>query len=265
LHYNLARYYDPAISRWAAADSVTAQVYDPQALNKYAYVRNDPINSVDPDGRLPANIRVEGGWRCVPTGFVAGLGFVDASNPCPPGFIMSFNIHTTSSYSRLQQIFDVFEALGSSVVNWDYANESGTLFNVLLDEGTTSALQAYGYIPALATAGGGVIILGGPVSWTAVGAAILITGASLAALKALDMIIKQTRIPTRGQPNSTVTYPTPKGRTVREYGSDGRAVKDIDYGHDHTGAGDPHVHHWDWSSGSPVRGPETTPNPGEIP
>jgi RHS repeat-associated protein len=51
LHYNLARYYDPKISRWAAADSVTALVYDPQSLNKYAYVRNDPINRVDPDGR----------------------------------------------------------------------------------------------------------------------------------------------------------------------------------------------------------------------
>jgi RHS repeat-associated protein len=51
LHYNLARYYDPAISRWAAADSVTAPVYDPQSLNKYAYNRNDPINLVDPYGK----------------------------------------------------------------------------------------------------------------------------------------------------------------------------------------------------------------------
>jgi RHS repeat-associated protein len=50
LHYNLARYYDPKISRWAAADSVTTPVYDPQSLNKYAYVRNDPVNLVDPDG-----------------------------------------------------------------------------------------------------------------------------------------------------------------------------------------------------------------------
>jgi hypothetical protein len=51
LHYNLARYYDPAISRWAAADSVTTHVYDPQSLNRYAYNRNDPVNLVDPDGR----------------------------------------------------------------------------------------------------------------------------------------------------------------------------------------------------------------------
>jgi RHS repeat-associated protein len=50
LRYNLARYYDPATSRWAAADNVTTRVYDPQSLNKYAYVRNDPMNLVDPDG-----------------------------------------------------------------------------------------------------------------------------------------------------------------------------------------------------------------------
>jgi RHS repeat-associated protein len=61
LHYNLARYYDPAISRWAAADSVTARVFDPQSLNKYAYVRNDPINHVDRDGK---------DWYCTPLGSV---------------------------------------------------------------------------------------------------------------------------------------------------------------------------------------------------
>jgi hypothetical protein len=50
---DLARYYDPATSRWAAADNVTTRVYDPQSLNKYAYVRNDPVNLIDRDGRSP--------------------------------------------------------------------------------------------------------------------------------------------------------------------------------------------------------------------
>jgi hypothetical protein len=48
-----ARYYGPGIQRWQSADSVMAHPYDPQSLNKYAYVRNDPVNWVDRDGRVP--------------------------------------------------------------------------------------------------------------------------------------------------------------------------------------------------------------------
>jgi RHS repeat-associated protein len=37
--------------RWISADPVTSNIYDPQSLNKYTYVRNDPVNMIDPDGR----------------------------------------------------------------------------------------------------------------------------------------------------------------------------------------------------------------------
>ncbi len=45
-----AWYYNSTSMRWTSADSVTAHIYDPQSLNKYTYVRNDPVNRVDPDG-----------------------------------------------------------------------------------------------------------------------------------------------------------------------------------------------------------------------
>jgi RHS repeat-associated protein len=51
LHYNLARSYDPCISRWPSPDPVCGNKYDPQSLNKYSYVRNDPGSFMDPDGR----------------------------------------------------------------------------------------------------------------------------------------------------------------------------------------------------------------------
>ena len=41
------------MERWISADPVTANIYDPQSLNKYTFVRNDPVNLVDPDGRNP--------------------------------------------------------------------------------------------------------------------------------------------------------------------------------------------------------------------
>ena len=53
LYYYGARYYDDAVGRFLAADSILPNVYDPQQLNRFAYVRNNPIKLVDPDGHLP--------------------------------------------------------------------------------------------------------------------------------------------------------------------------------------------------------------------
>ena len=50
LYYYGARYYDDQLGRFLAADSVLPDVYDPQQLNRFAYVRNNPIKLVDPDG-----------------------------------------------------------------------------------------------------------------------------------------------------------------------------------------------------------------------
>ena len=65
-------------------------------------------------------------------------------------------------------------------------------------------------------------------------------------------MLSDTRTPAKGDPNSKVTFPDGRGgKTVRIYGEDGFATKDIDYGHGHDGAPDPHVHDWDWSKESP--------------
>ncbi len=61
------------------------------------------------------------------------------------------------------------------------------------------------------------------------------------------------RTPAKGDPGSTVEFPNRKGgKTVREYGPDGKAVKDTDYGHSHD-KGDPHTHNWDWNGPKPRR------------
>ena len=66
LYYYGARYYDDELGRFLAADSLLPNVYDPQQLNRFAYVRNNPVKLVDPDGHLPQLIVI---------------GFVLASNP----------------------------------------------------------------------------------------------------------------------------------------------------------------------------------------
>ena len=50
LYYYGARYYDDALGRFLATDSVLPNVYEPQQLNRFAYVRNNPLKLVDPDG-----------------------------------------------------------------------------------------------------------------------------------------------------------------------------------------------------------------------
>ncbi len=66
------------------------------------------------------------------------------------------------------------------------------------------------------------------------------------------------RTPATGPPDSTAVFPKANGgKTIRRFGPDGRAIQDIDYGHDH-GAGDPHIHDWDWDK-KPPRRPGVTP------
>ena len=50
LYYYGARYYDPTIRRFITPDTIVQSPYDPQSLNRYAYVRNNPLIYTDPSG-----------------------------------------------------------------------------------------------------------------------------------------------------------------------------------------------------------------------
>ncbi|HET8947076.1 MAG TPA: RHS repeat-associated core domain-containing protein, partial [Candidatus Polarisedimenticolia bacterium] len=47
------RHYDPAYGRFLEPDPIIAAPLDPQALNRYAYARDNPVNLVDPGGHNP--------------------------------------------------------------------------------------------------------------------------------------------------------------------------------------------------------------------
>jgi RHS repeat-associated protein len=68
LTYMQARYYDPVIGRFLSTDPIGYQ----DQLNLYAYVRNDPVNATDPDGKWSRRIKPDqlptddpswGGWQ----------------------------------------------------------------------------------------------------------------------------------------------------------------------------------------------------------
>lgn len=50
LYYYAARYYDDLAGRFVTPDLVVGNPYDPQALNRLSYVRNNPLIYIDPTG-----------------------------------------------------------------------------------------------------------------------------------------------------------------------------------------------------------------------
>ncbi len=58
--YN-ARYYDPALGRFVQADTLVPSMAHSQDLNRYSYVRGNPLKYNDPSGHGPKEHLVDGG------------------------------------------------------------------------------------------------------------------------------------------------------------------------------------------------------------
>jgi RHS repeat-associated protein len=52
LDYMHARYYSPVLARFLSVDPVGGKIGSSQSWNRYSYVLNNPLNLMDPDGRL---------------------------------------------------------------------------------------------------------------------------------------------------------------------------------------------------------------------
>jgi hypothetical protein len=52
LDYYQSRWYDLYLNRWIQPDSIIPDPYNPQSYDRYSYVRNNPVNRVDPSGHL---------------------------------------------------------------------------------------------------------------------------------------------------------------------------------------------------------------------
>ena len=50
LIYMNARFYVPTLNRFASADTIVPDPANPQSFNRYSYVRNSPLNFLDPSG-----------------------------------------------------------------------------------------------------------------------------------------------------------------------------------------------------------------------
>jgi RHS repeat-associated protein len=75
LYYYKARYYDPQVGAFAAADTLIPTTSLSTGLNRYAYVADNPANSTDPSGRGPNLIDLG------PSGLANRVEDEDASPP----------------------------------------------------------------------------------------------------------------------------------------------------------------------------------------
>ncbi|MBI4320634.1 MAG: hypothetical protein HY675_19255 [Chloroflexi bacterium] len=50
LYWYASRPYSPVLGRFTQADTVLADLRNPQAMNPYSYVLNNPLRYVDPSG-----------------------------------------------------------------------------------------------------------------------------------------------------------------------------------------------------------------------
>jgi RHS repeat-associated protein len=63
LYYYVSRWYDPVVGRFLQADSIVPEPGNPQSLNRYSYVANNPVKYVDPTGHA---------WQFLFQGYVYG-------------------------------------------------------------------------------------------------------------------------------------------------------------------------------------------------
>ncbi|MGB0911200.1 MAG: RHS repeat-associated core domain-containing protein, partial [Nitrospirales bacterium] len=52
LYFYEARYYDPVLGRFISADTIVPDPLDPQTLNRFSYVLNNPLKLIDPSGNI---------------------------------------------------------------------------------------------------------------------------------------------------------------------------------------------------------------------
>ena len=119
LYHVRARAYDPASGRFLQKDPLQGVLRVPQSLNLYAYARNNPLNFIDPSGRLVA---VEYGFLLTfPNGREAAAalaGFLHGFGSTGLVFIGEFLAVSGNSNTRdIQAMWD--EALARTRIRMD--------------------------------------------------------------------------------------------------------------------------------------------------
>jgi len=81
--YYGARYYDPYLNRWTQPDTIVPEAGNPQALNRYSFVANNPVKYVDPSGHcwgVASGLRNTGAYGATCNNIDMALTIVQSPN-----------------------------------------------------------------------------------------------------------------------------------------------------------------------------------------
>ena len=141
IHMN-ARLYDPQLGRFLRPDPTIPDLYNPQALNRYSYVLNNPFRYVDPTGYAAEGL-FEGFFNALGEFLFGGensdsAAFLDSSEP----FLDDPFSDTSNFYSESDDYTGVGDETGGArnlFVKTDVFDlESDLLFSYFLDGGDVS-------------------------------------------------------------------------------------------------------------------------------
>jgi RHS repeat-associated protein len=139
LDYMHARYYDATL-RFLSVDPVLdlkRTLPEPQRWNRYSYVVNNPINRIDPDGRMDGNGLGEPvGWRC--PGCTRAEA-IEQSNQIAKGTAIGAAVSLAIMAGP-----SGWRALGGAAMNWIRGNPGAAqnIANAVLSPPGSSALPA---------------------------------------------------------------------------------------------------------------------------
>ncbi|MCK9477203.1 MAG: hypothetical protein M0R46_14865 [Candidatus Muirbacterium halophilum] len=137
LYYYRSRYYDPTIGRFLQKDKYNeagllsndpSVVYNPSQLNNYAYVANNPVNYVDPNGEAVMFLFIDLSWN-----FIIG-GQIQIS------FAIDHNFNTDILISSAPVAGAGTPNIGASIGAGTYNNE--TTISDLMGGGTEANFGA---------------------------------------------------------------------------------------------------------------------------
>ncbi|EST55723.1 hypothetical protein T458_07740 [Brevibacillus panacihumi W25] len=239
-YYLRARYYDPSIGRFISEDTYKGQVDNPLSLNRYTYVHNNPVNNIDPTGNWCES--ADGRWshagscNSSSSSWSPDYEHIDSREKYdgrPYGD--RFTKDDLSSYDKY-----ILWMRGDNEVYLNSSRETQLQLRQWNLQEYMADQIARGYPDFLAGLN-------------------LDPDALTNYPKLTDHSVTTGRnLPTSSRPNSSMDLMDEDGnlKTRRYFGSDGRALRDVDFtdhGNPKMHPKVPHEHDWDWTK-KPPRG-----------
>jgi RHS repeat-associated protein len=135
LYYYNARYYDALIGRFISPDTVIQSMANPQTLNRYSYVLNNPLKYSDPSGR---SVTINGkDYQTLIDAYAKGdyyALFGDGRNVglLEDPLVQAFNLFSATAPMMAQGLLDSVLAFN---ISWGYLPD-GTLGDTSAHKGT---------------------------------------------------------------------------------------------------------------------------------